>query len=214
MASLKSKSQIIREEIANVITHGVGLALSVAALVLLVVFASLKGDAWRIVSFSIFGASLVLLYLASTLYHGASRPQVKLRLNRFDHSAIYVLIAGTYTPFTLVTLRGAWGWTIFGIVWGLAIAGIVYKIFFYKVKYRAVSAIIYLLMGWIIVIAIKPLITSLSLPGLIWLAIGGLSYSFGVIFYLWKKLPFAHSIFHLFVLGGSISHFFAILLYV
>lgn len=214
MASLKSKSQIIREEIANVITHGVGLALSVAALVLLVVFASLKGDAWRIVSFSIFGASLVLLYLASTLYHGASRPRVKLRLNRFDHSAIYVLIAGTYTPFTLVTLRGAWGWTIFGIVWGLAIAGIVYKIFFYKVKYRAVSAIIYLLMGWIIVIAIKPLITSLSLPGLIWLAIGGLSYSFGVIFYLWKKLPFAHSIFHLFVLGGSISHFFAILLYV
>jgi len=214
MASIKSKSQIVREEIANVITHGVGLALSVAALVLLVVFASLKGDAWRIVSFSIFGASLVLLYLASTLYHGASRPRIKLRLNRFDHSAIYVLIAGTYTPFTLVTLRGAWGWTIFGIVWGLAIAGIIYKIFFYKVKFRAVSAVIYLLMGWIIVIAIKPLIQSLSTPGLIWLAIGGLSYSFGVIFYLWKKLPFAHSIFHLFVLGGSISHFFAILLYV
>lgn len=214
MAEVKSKKQIIREEIANVITHGLGLALSVAALVILVVFASLKGDAWRIVSFSIFGASLVLLYLASTLYHGASRPRIKLRLNRFDHSAIYVLIAGTYTPFTLVTLRGGWGWTIFGIVWGLAIAGIIYKVFFYTVKYRAVSAVIYLLMGWIIVIAIKPLINNLSLPGLIWLAIGGLSYSFGVIFYLWKKLPFAHSIFHLFVLGGSIAHFFAIFWYV
>ncbi len=214
MTSIKTKAQVVREEIANVITHGIGLALSVAALVLLVVFSSKEGDAWKIVSFSIFGASLVLLYLASTLYHSTREPSRKIKLNKLDHSAIYILIAGTYTPFTLVTLRGGWGWTIFGIIWGLAIIGIIYKMFFYSVKFRSISAVIYLLMGWIIVIALKPLIASLSLEGLIWLSIGGLSYSLGVIFYLWKDLPFAHPIFHLFVLGGSISHFFAILLYV
>jgi hemolysin III len=207
----KSKAQILKEEIANVITHGAGLALSVAALVILIVYASLQGDVWKIVSFSIFGASLVLLYLASTLFHGAKNLRLKVKLNKLDHSAIYILIAGTYTPYTLVTLRGPWGWTIFGIVWGLAIAGIVYKVFFYSAKYRAISAVIYLLMGWIIVIALKPLIHSLNTSGLIWLTIGGLSYSFGVIFYLWKKIPYSHAIFHLFVLGGSASHFFSIL---
>jgi len=211
---MSKKPLVYKEEIANVITHGLGLALSVAALVLLVVFASLQADAWKIVSFSIYGVSLVVLYLASTLFHGAKNLRKKVKLNKFDHSAIYVLIAGTYTPFTLVTLRGPWGWTIFGIVWGLAIAGIIYKIYFYSAKYRAISAIIYILMGWIIVIAIKPLVNNLSTPGLIWLIVGGLSYSLGVIFYLWRKLPYSHPIFHLFVLGGSIAHFFGILLYV
>lgn len=211
---MSKKPLVYKEEIANIITHGLGLALSVAALVLLVVFASLQADAWKIVSFSIYGVSLVVLYLASTLFHGAKNLRKKVKLNKFDHSAIYVLIAGTYTPFTLVTLRGPWGWTIFGIVWGLAIAGIIYKIYFYSAKYRAISAIIYILMGWIIVIAIKPLINNLSTPGLIWLGIGGLSYSLGVIFYLWRKLPYSHPIFHLFVLAGSIAHFIGILLYV
>jgi len=211
---MSKKPLVYKEEIANVITHGLGLALSVVALVLLVVFASLQADAWKIVSFSIYGVSLIILYLASTLFHGAKNLRKKVKLNKFDHSAIYVLIAGTYTPFTLVTLRGPWGWTIFGIVWGLAIAGIIYKIYFYSAKYRAISAIIYILMGWIIVIAIKPLVNNLSTPGLICLVIGGLSYSLGVIFYLWRKLPYSHPIFHLFVLGGSIAHFFGILLYV
>jgi len=211
---MSKKPLVYKEEIANVITHGLGLALSVVALVLLVVFASLQADAWKIVSFSIYGVSLIILYLASTLFHGAKNLRKKVKLNKFDHSAIYVLIAGTYTPFTLVTLRGPWGWTIFGIVWGLAIAGIIYKIYFYSAKYRAISAIIYILMGWIIVIAIKPLVNNLSTPGLICFVIGGLSYSLGVIFYLWRKLPYSHPIFHLFVLGGSIAHFFGILLYV
>ncbi len=208
------KSLAYKEEIANIITHGVGLALSVAALVLLVVFASLKGDAWRIVSFTVYGVSLVVLYLASTLFHGAKNLRLKFKLNKFDHSAIYVLIAGTYTPFTLVTLRGSWGWTIFGIIWGLAIAGIIYKIYFYSAKYRNISAVIYILMGLLILIATQPMLENLPKPGLIWLSIGGASYILGVIFYVWKKLPFGHPIFHLFVLGGSISHFFAILWYV
>ena len=213
---MNQRQRLLRfwEELVNSITHGIGAGLSVAALVLLIVYASIYGNAWHIVSFTIFGVTLIILYTASTLYHSARKMRRKAKLNKFDHASIYILIAGTYTPYTLVTLRGGWGWTIFGIIWALAIAGVVFKVWFYSTKYRRVSAILYLLMGWIIVIALRPLINNLSTPGLIWLFIGGLSYSFGVIFYLWKKLPFAHSIFHLFVLGGSIAHFFSILLYV
>ncbi len=211
---MKNKKLIFREEIANVITHGLGLALSVAALVLLVVFASLKGDVWRIVSFSVYGVSLVVLYLASTLFHGAKNLRKKAKLNKFDHSAIYVLIAGTYTPFMLVSLRGAWGWAIFGVIWGLAIAGIIYKIFFYSAKYRNASAVVYILMGLIIVIAIKPLLEHVQGVGLWFLFSGGASYILGVIFYVWKKLPYSHPIFHLFVLGGSVLHFIAVFWYV
>lgn len=202
------------EEVANSITHGIGVLLSVVGLVLLIIVASLYGNAWHIVSFSIFGTALVVLYSASTLYHSARDPKLKIKLNKFDHASIYILIAGTYTPFTLVTLNGAWGWTIFGIQWGLAITGVVYKIWFYNEKYRVLSAVLYLAMGWMLVVGLDPLLANLSEGGLLWLFIGGLFYSLGVIFYIFKKVPFFHTIWHLFVLGGSISHFFAIFYYV
>jgi hemolysin III len=203
---------LVLEERLNSLTHGIGAALSITALVLLLATCR-DCTATRIVSYSIYGSSLILLYLASTVYHGVMEEKLKEIFGRIDHSAIYLLIAGTYTPFTLLTLKGGWGWTIFGIEWGLALAGIIYKVFFYTHKHRGVSTAIYLAMGWLAIIAIKPLLASLPTGGLIWLGIGGLSYSLGVIFYLWDRLPFAHVIWHLFVLGGSISHFFAIFFY-
>ena len=202
-----------KEEIVNTITHGFGLLLSIPALVLLVVFASIEGTVWHIVSFSIYGGTLVLLYLASTLYHAARKPKIKQQLNIFDHSAIYLLIAGTYTPFLLVTLRGPWGWSLFGVIWGLAILGIAVK-FFATAKFRSLAALAYVLMGWIIIIAIKPLINNLETGGLWWLLGGGISYTVGAILYLIKKLPYHHGIFHVFVLGGSIAHWVSIFCYV
>lgn len=201
------------EEFVNVLSHGIGFLLSMAALTLMVVFASLDGNAWHIIGVSIFGVSLVVLYLASTLFHWSMRSQVRKYLNVFDHSAIYVLIAGTYTPFLLVTLNGPWGWSLFGVIWGLAIAGIVFKMFFTG-KYDKLSLAIYVLMGWLILIAIVPLVQNLSTMGLIWLLIGGISYSIGAVFYLLNRLPFNHAIFHFWVLGGSICHFFAVFWYV
>ncbi len=200
------------EELANAITHGLGALLSIAGLVLLVVFASLDGNAWHIVSFSIFGTCLVLLYTASTLYHSFRSTRVKHVLRIMDHSAIYLLIAGTYTPFTLTLLRGGWGWSMFGVIWGLCIAGIVFKVFFIK-RFNGLSTLLYLLMGWMIVIAAKPLLEHLPIGGLYWLLAGGAAYSLGTVFYLWEKLPFHHAVWHLFVLAGSICHFFAVLLY-
>lgn len=202
-----------REELANSVTHGIGIALSLAALVILVVYAGMQGDGWKIVSFSIYGTSLVVLYTASTLYHSFSSERAKHYLKIFDHSAIYLLIAGTYTPFLLVMIRGTWGWTLFGIIWGLAIIGIIFKLFFVH-RFHIVSTIIYLLMGWLIIVAFRPLITHVPERGLYWLLAGGLSYSFGVVFYLWERIPYHHAIWHLFVLGGSIFHFFAVLFYV
>ncbi|MCB2206882.1 MAG: hemolysin III family protein [Bacteroidetes bacterium] len=210
---ISARTYPYREEFVNVLTHGIGFLLSVAALALMVVFASLDGNAWHIVGVSIFGASLVVLYLASTLFHWSVRPKVRKYLNVFDHSAIYVLIAGTYTPFLLVTLNGPWGWSLFGVIWGLAIAGVVFKMFFTG-QYDKLSLVIYVLMGWLILIAIVPLVQNLSTMGLIWLLIGGISYSIGAIFYLLNKLPFNHAIFHFWVLGGSICHFFAVFWYV
>ena len=201
------------EEIFNVVSHGVGFLLSVTALCLLVVFASIKGDTWHIVSSSIYGASLVILYFASTTFHLARNQKIRNRLNVFDHASIYLLIAGTYTPFVLVTLRGPWGWTVFGIVWGLAIAGIVLKIF-YTGRFNLLSTVIYVAMGWLILIAIVPLVNSLSLSGLLWLLAGGLFYTAGAAFFLLNKLPFNHAIFHVFVLAGSICHFIAIFWFV
>ncbi len=201
------------EEFVNVLSHGVGLLLSIAALTLMVVFASLDGNAWHIVGAAIFGASLVVLYLASTLFHGVRKPDVRKWLNVLDHAAIYILIAGTYTPFLLVTLNGAWGWSLFGVIWGLAIAGVVFKIFFTG-RFNAVSTIVYILMGWLIVIAIVPLFENLPTAGLIWLVAGGISYSVGAVFFMFDRLPFNHAIFHFFVLGGSVCHFFAVFLYV
>lgn len=197
----------------NSITHLFGTVLAAAGAVLLIVLAARLGDPWKIVSFSIYGAMLLLLYLTSTLYHSV-RGRVKDVLRKFDHCAIYLLIAGSYTPFTLVTLRGAWGWSLFGAVWGLALLGIAQEIWLAK-DARILSLVIYCLMGWLVVIAIGPLIAALTWHGFIWLAAGGLFYTVGIIFYATDhKLRHGHGVWHLFVLGGSVCHYFAVLLYV
>lgn len=202
-----------KEELWNVITHGFGLLMSITALVFLVVWSSLYMSVWHIVSFSIYGASLVVLYLASTVYHLAKKPQLKKRLNVFDHASIYVLIAGSYTPYMLVTLRGPWGWSIFGVVWGMAIAGIIFKIFFTG-RFDKLSTAAYVIMGWIAVVGFYPLIMKLAVPGLIMLVVGGIFYTVGAFFYLREKISFNHVIFHVFVLLGSISHFISIFFFV
>lgn len=202
-----------KEEIFNAVTHGLGIALSVAGLATLVTMAAIHGDAWKIIVSIVYGLSMITLYSASTLYHSFKNPIIRKRLNMFDHISIYYLIAGTYTPFVLVNIRGAWGWTIFGIVWGCAIAGTVLKLI-YGDRFRKVSTILYLCMGWMIVVAAKPLVVNTDLGGLILLATGGLLYSSGVVFYKWKTLPFNHGIWHLFVLGGTVCHFFAVLFFV
>lgn len=198
-----------KEELLNTLTHGIGAVASVAASAVLITFTALHGNAWQIVGASVFSLALMLLYWASTLYHGAVQPVVKRRLEILDHSAIYVLIAGTYTPFTLVTLNGPWGWSLFGVVWGLAALGIVFKMFFTG-KFELFSTLIYVLMGWLIVVAARPLIDSMSPWGMAWLVAGGLAYTVGTYFFLNKKLPYAHPIWHLFVLVGSICHFVAV----
>ena len=201
------------EEILNVITHGLGFLLSLAALTLLVVYASIEGNAWHIVSFSVYGISLVTLYLASTLFHMSRKQKLRNILNVFDHSAIYFLIAGTYTPFLLVSIRGPWGWSLFGVIWALAIGGIIFKIY-NTGKYDFISAIIYVLMGWLIIIAIKPINEALSTYGLLLFLVDAVSYSIGVVFYLLNKMPYNHAIFHIWVLLGSFAHFIAVFEYV
>lgn len=208
------KRHFVYEEIANSITHGIGIYFGVAALVLLVVFASLYGNAWHIVSCSIYGSTLVLLYTASTLYHSFRHPRVKHVFRIIDHASIYLLIAGTYTPFTLVPLRGAWGWSLFGVVWGLALCGIIAKVFFIH-RFEILTTLLYLVMGWIVVIAAKPMLRIVPTGGIVWLVIGGLAYTIGVIFYaVDRKFSYAHAIWHVFVLVGSICHFFAVMFYV
>jgi len=209
----EDREQTRGEEIANSILHGIGAGLSVAALSILVVLASLKGDPWRIVSFSIYGAALVLLYLMSTLYHGLPYPRAKRVFRRLDHAAIYLLIAGTYTPFTLVTMRGTWGWTLFGIVWGMALAGVVFKAFFIS-RFEVLSTFLYVAMGWCVVVAIKPLLTALPPGALPWNICRGLAYTGGVVFYLWDRKPYFHTVWHLFVMAGSAFHFFSMLFFV
>lgn len=202
-----------KEEILNVVSHGLGLVLSIAALILLVVYASLEGSTWHVVSFSIYGASLIVLYAASTFYHYSQDPELRRKLNIFDHAAIYVLIAGTYTPFTLVALDGWIGWTIFGVSWGLAIVGVVLKLF-YTGRFDKISTIAYVLMGWLIIFAIKPLVNNLPFEGLMWLLGGGLAYTIGAILYSIKRIRYNHAIFHIFVLLGSFAHFIAVFFYV
>lgn len=209
----KENEYSIGEEIAHSITHGIGLLLSVSGLTLLVVFAALKGNVWHIVSSIVFGTTLVLLYTSSTLYHSIPSPRAKQITKIIDHSAIYLLIAGTYTPFTLVTLRGRWGWTLFSIVWGLALAGIIVEAFWVH-RPKIVSALVYLGMGWLVVVAVKPLLANLPAGGLWLLVAGGLSYTAGVAFYVLKKIPYMHAIWHIFVLAGSILHFFSVMFYV
>ena len=201
------------EEIAHSITHGVGVLLSIAALVILVTLSALRGNAWHVVSSVVFGATLIFLYTASTLYHSITHPRAKKILRVLDHSAIFLLIAGTYTPFTLVTLRGGWGWTLFVVVWGLALVGIVYKITASN-RFRLLSVLLYLGMGWLVLVAIEPMVATMPVPGLILLLAGGLCYTLGVIFFVWRQLPYSHAVWHVFVLAGSICHFFAVLLYV
>lgn len=199
-----------KEEIANSITHGIGATLSLAALVILIVYASLYGNAWHIVSFSLFGTTMLLLYVFSTLVHSLPIGKAKKVFEILDHAGIYFFIAGTYTPFLLVALRGALGWTLFGIIWGLAIFGTVFKAFFVD-RFVKLSTILYIVIGWLIVVAWKPLVASVSTKGIVFLVIGGVLYSFGAIFYVWKGFKYHHAIWHLFVVAGSIMHFFAVM---
>ena len=203
----------VGEEVAHAVTHGLGLVLSVAGLVVLVVAASVRGDAWHVVGCAVFGATLVLLYAASTLYHGVPWPRAKRRLRRVDHAAIFVLIAGTYTPFTLVSLRGGWGWTLLALVWSIAVIGIVLHATA-PTRARRLSVPLLLGMGWLGVIAIEPLLRSLGFEGLMLLLLGGVAYTVGVIFYAWQRLPYNHAVWHLFVLAGSTFHFSCVLGYV
>ena len=203
----------LAEEVLNSLTHGVGAALSIAGMTLLLAFASLDADPWKITSFAIYGTSLTLLYLASTLYHGFQHPTLKRAFKLLDHCAIFLLIAGTYTPFLLVNMRDTVGWTLFALIWGLAFAGILFKLVFGS-RYRIFSVSIYLLMGWMIIFASSELAAKVEQGGIVLIAAGGITYSLGIIFYLWKRMPYAHSIWHLFVLGGSICHYLAVFHYV
>ena len=211
IARIKRYSQI--EEKYNIISHAVGFILSIVASVFLVNRAMFYGDGWHIFSFGLFGASLIILYASSTFYHSVEKPELRIKLRVIDHASIYVLIAGTYTPFTLVTLKGTTGWMIFCISWGLALTGIILKFLFIG-KYSKFSTIMYILMGWVIVFAIKPLIHNLPLKGLIWLFSGGVSYTIGAILYSFKTIKLNHVIFHIFVLIGSFCHFISIFFYV
>ena len=197
------------EERLNVLSHFLGFLLSIAALPLLIVKASREGTAWHIVSFSIFGATMVILYAASTLYHYAKRPERRKRLRIFDHAAIYLLIAGTYTPFTLVTLNGTLGWVLFGITWGLALGGVILKLF-YTGRFDRLSTILYVAMGWLIIFAFKPMVDNLNSVSLWFLLAGGIAYTLGAVLYSMSRLSYNHAIFHLFVLAGTTCHFFAV----
>ena len=201
------------EEKTNIISHALGLILSVIALLLMLVRASQYGNIWHIVSVSIFGVSLITLYAASTFYHSAKDPRRRARLRVIDHATIYTLIAGTYTPFTLVVLHGSVGWMVFGASWAMAITGITLKLFFTG-RFNILSTMMYVFMGWIIVFAITPLIESLSTEGLFWLFAGGVAYTTGAILYSIKKIKFNHAIFHMFVLLGSACHFVSVYFYV
>jgi hemolysin III len=199
-----------REELANVLTHGAGAVASLVGAAVLVSVAALWGDAWTVVGSAVFGATLVLLYTASTLYHAAHSPAVKARLKVLDHCAIYLLIAGSYTPFTLNGLRGGWGWSLFGVVWTLAVAGTVFKLFFTG-RFPRLSTATYIAMGWLAVIAIVPMVQRLPAVTLGWMVAGGVIYTAGTVFYHNRRIRYAHAIWHLFVIGGSACHYIAVL---
>jgi len=207
----KTKRRRKSEEIVNSTSHGVGLIIAFACTALLIIRAAYYGNVWHVVTFAIFGAGMINLYSASMIFHAAQNPRIKYHLNRFDHSSIYILIAATYTPFSLVGIKGTLGWVIFGLVWVMAISGVVYKIWFYTSKYRSLSAWLYVAMGWTGIIAIAPIIRNVPVTSLWFLGLGCLAYSLGVIFYLVEKIPYGHGIFHLFIIAGSICHFFALI---
>lgn len=197
------------EEKFNILTHALGFLLAIPASVLIILKASSYGNPWQIVSVAIYSTTLLTLYLASTLYHATKNEKRRFRLEIFDHASIYLLIAGTYTPFVLVTLRGAWGWSLFGVIWGAALGGIVFKLYFTG-RFAKISTIAYVMMGLVILLAIKPLIEHLPLPGLYWLIAGGICYIVGAVFYMQRKMKFQHPVFHLWVLAGSLCHYWAI----
>jgi hemolysin III len=201
------------EELVNRLTHGVGALLSVIGVTALIVMAARGHDGYRIVSACIYGGSMVTFYCLSTAYHSVRKPYVRYVFRILDHASIYLMIAGSYTPFALVSLRGPWGWSLFGTVWGLGTVGAVLKIFTTH-RLRFIGPLLYILLGWIVVIALKPLSAALATNGMLLLFAGGLAYTIGVIFYLWDRLPFNHAIWHLFVLAGSACHFCAIFYYV
>ncbi|MGQ0561666.1 MAG: PAQR family membrane homeostasis protein TrhA [Gemmatimonadota bacterium] len=203
-----TERRVNREELINTTTHAAGIAASAAGGALLIVMAALQGGARLIVGVSVFVATLLVLYSASTLYHAAGGDSARRRLKVFDHAAIYLLIAGTYTPFTLAGMRGAWGWSLFGVIWGLALAGVVFKLFFTG-RFKRMSTAIYVAMGWLVLIAIVPLVRALEPVTLSWLVAGGITYTLGTLFYLSRR-PYAHGVWHLFVLGGSVCHAVAV----
>ncbi|MEE9269023.1 MAG: hemolysin III family protein [Candidatus Krumholzibacteria bacterium] len=200
------------EELAHSLTHGAGLLLAIAALIFMIIFAAQKGSAIHVVSCTVYGVTLIVLYASSTLYHALPSGRGKRVFGILDHAAIFLLIAGTYTPFALITLSGGWGWSVFGVIWGLAIGGIVLEAVS-RGRVRRIQLLLYLVMGWGIVGAARPLLRELAPAGLVLLLAGGLAYTLGVTFFVWKR-PFHHAVWHVFVLGGSICHFFAVLLYV
>lgn len=200
------------EEIANAITHGIGALLSIVALVFLIIESVVHGGPWHIVSFTLFGSTMLLMYLCSTMLHSLPSGMAKDIFEIFDHSAIYFFIAGTYTPFLFLVIKGWLGWTIFGIVWGLALAGTVFKSFFVK-KFVLYSTLLYVLMGWLIVFAWQPLMNNLPQNAILLLVIGGLLYTIGSVFYVWRGFKYHHTLWHVFVVGGSVSHFFCVFLY-
>lgn len=202
-----------KEEVANAITHGIGAVLSLAALVLLIVFSSLEGTAWHIVSFTIYGVTMLLLYVSSTLVHSFRDGKVKDLFEVFDHSAIYLFIAGTYTPFLFVVVKGPLGWTLFGIIWGIALFGVAFKAYFVK-KFLFLSTVFYVVMGWLVTIAWSDIVAKLANGGVTLLVIGGVLYTVGTIFYVWRAFPFHHAVWHVFVLAGTTVHFFAVFIYV
>lgn len=201
------------EEIANSITHGIGAGLAIAGLIFLVYYSAVYGTVWHIVSCAIYGTTLVLLYTISTLYHSIPSPRFKSVMRILDHSAIFLLIAGTYTPFTLVSLRGPWGWSLLGVIWGAAILGILFQTALQK-SWVSLTVALYVLMGWAIVVAVKPLLDVIPTEGFLLLLYGGLAYTLGTAFYIWKQMRFHHAIWHVFVLAGSAFHFFAVFYYV
>ena len=199
----------LRDEIANALTHGLGAAAALAGGAVLITLAAIYGDGWQLAGAIVFGVALLLLYTASTLYHAIQHPVAKGRLKVFDHCAIYLLIAGTYTPFTLVGLRGTWGWSLFAAIWTLAVAGVVFKLF-YTGRFKRLSTAIYIAMGWLVVVAIKPMLSSLDTWTLGWLLAGGLAYTLGTVFYHRESIRYSHAIWHLFVIAGSVCHFVAV----
>jgi hemolysin III len=198
-----------REELANVLTHGVGVVASVSGAAVLIVLAALSGDAWVIVGVSVFATSLIALYTASTLYHAVRSSVLKARLKVLDHAAIFLLIAGTYTPFMIGALRGGWGWSLFGVIWGLAVAGIGLKLVFTG-RFQVLSTAMYVAMGWLVLVGMGPLVRALDPVTLVWLVAGGVAYTAGTPFYHSPRIPYAHAVWHLFVLAGSVCHAIAV----